>query len=110
MKKSMIIAALMCCIVSVSAQQTSNEPEALKSMKAKIQQVERLNRYENNFTVKLDSVTGNEARFLYEYDNRLNCTKEMRYYDDWLEDVFENTYDEFNRLKKCRFTMPWGNW
>ena len=98
MKKSMIIAALMCCIVSMSAQQTQNEPEALKSMKAKIQQVERLNRHENNFTVKLDSVTGDGIRFLYEYDDRLNCTKEMRYYDDWLEDVFENTYDEFNRL------------
>ena len=98
MKKSMIIAALMCCIVSMSAQQPQNEPEALKSMKAKIQQVERLNRHENNFTVKLDSVTGDGIRFLYEYDDRLNCTKEMRYYDDWLEDVFENTYDEFNRL------------
>ena len=94
----MIIAALMCCVVSVSAQQPQNELEALKSMKAKIQQVERLNRHENNFSVKLDSVTGDGIRFLYEYDDRLNCTKEMRYYDGELEDVFENTYDEFNRL------------
>ena len=74
----MIIAALMCCIVSVSAQQTPNEPEALKSMKAKIQHVERLNRQENNFTVRLDSVIGEAAKFFYEYDARLNCTKESR--------------------------------
>ena len=98
----MIIAALMCCIVSLAAQQTQNEPEALKSMKAKIQQVERLNRHENNFTVKLDSVTGDGTRFLYEYDDRLNCTKEMRYYPTntswYLEQSFENTYDEQNRL------------
>jgi YD repeat-containing protein len=102
MKKSIIIAALMCCIVSLAAQQTQNEPEALKSMKAKIQHVERLNCHENNFTLKLDSVTGNEARFLYEYDSRLNCTKEMRYYPTntswYLEQSFENTYDEQNRL------------
>lgn len=99
----MIIAALMCCIVSMSAQQTQNEPEALKSMKAKIQQVERLNRHENNFTVKLDSVIGESAKFLYEYDDRLNCTKESRYYSEgvkdwWLQQSFENTYDEQNRL------------
>ena len=42
MKKSIIIAALMCCVVSLVAQQTQNEPEALKSMKAKIQQMEPL--------------------------------------------------------------------
>ena len=103
MKKSMIIAALMCCIVSASAQQNQNEPEALNSMKAKIQQVERLNRHENNFTVKLDSVIGESAKFLYEYDDRLNCTKESRYYSEgvkdwWLQQSFENTYDEQNRL------------
>lgn len=97
MKNSLLIVALMCCIVSVSAQQTQ-KPETLKSMKAKIQHVERLNCHENNFTLKLDSVTGNEARFLYEYDSRLNCTKEMRYYPTntswYLEQSFENTYDE----------------
>ena len=101
MKNTFLIAALMCCIVSVSAQQTQ-KPEALKLMKAKIQHVERLNCHENNFTLKLDSVTGNEARFLYEYDSRLNCTKEMRYYPTntswYLEQSFENTYDEQNRL------------
>ena len=101
MKNSLLIVALMCCIVSVSAQQTQ-KPETLKSMKAKIQHVERLNCHENNFTLKLDSVTGNEARFLYEYDSRLNCTKEMRYYPTntswYLEQSFENTYDEQNRL------------
>lgn len=103
MKKHMIFAALMCCVVSLTAQQTQNEPKALKSMKAKIQQVERLNRHENNFTVKLDSVIGESAKFLYEYDARLNCTKESRYYSEgvkdwWLEQSFENTYDEQNRL------------
>ena len=103
MKKSILFAALMCYIVSVSAQQPQNEPEALKSMKAKIQQVERLNRHENNFTVKLDSVTGDELRFLYEYDDRLNCTKEMRYYDDLLGETFENTYDEQNRLTSVTY-------
>ena len=92
----------MCCIVPVSAQQTQKQ-EALKSMKAKIQHVEQLNRHENNFTLKLDSVIGESAKFLYEYDARLNCTKESRYYSEgvkdwWLEQSFENTYDEQDRL------------
>ena len=92
----------MYCIVPVSAQQTQKQ-EALKSMKAKIQHVEQLNRHENNFTVKLDSVIGESAKFLYEYDARLNCTKESRYYSEgvkdwWLEQSFENTYDEQDRL------------
>ena len=103
MKRLFLIAALMCCVVSLAAQQTQNEPEALKSMKAKIQHVERLNRHESNFTVKLDSVIGESAKFLYEYDARLNCTKESRYYSEgvkdwWLQQSFENTYDEQNRL------------
>ena len=102
MKKTLLFAALMCCIVSASAQQTKNEPKEMQSLKDRIQQVERLNRHENQFTQKLDSVTGEEARFLYEYDNRLNCTKEKRYYpssNSWyLDQSFENTYDELNRL------------
>ena len=102
MKKSIIFAALMCCIVSASAQQTKNEPKEMQSLKDRIQQVERLNCNENQFTQKLDSVTGEEVRFLYEYDSRLNCTKEMRYYPSssswYLDESFESTYDEFNRL------------
>lgn len=98
MKTTMILAALMCCLMSATAQQTQYEPVAQKQLEAKIKHVERLNRHENNFTMKLDSVTGEAIRFLYEYDDHLNCTKEMRYYEGRLENAFENTYDEQNRL------------
>ena len=98
----MLFAALMCCVVSLLAQQIKNEPKESQYLKDRIQHVQQLNRYENSFTQKLDSVTGEEIRFLYEYDNHLNCTKEMRYYpsnNSWyLDQSFEYTYDELNRL------------
>jgi len=101
MKKSILFATLLCCIMSALAQPFRKESKQ-RSWEESLELVEKMNGRENLFTMKLDSVTGEEVRILYEYDARLNCTKEMRYYPtntSWhLEQSFENTYDEQNRL------------
>ena len=104
MKKSILFAALLCCIVSASAQPFRKESKQ-RPWEESLKLVEKMNGRENLFTMKLDSVTGEEVRNLYEYDARLNCTKEMRYYPtntSWhLEQSFENTSHKWFGLNDC---------
>lgn len=95
--KFVIVATLMGYMVSASAQQIKNEPKEMRSLKDRIRHVEQLNRYENQFTQKLDSVRREDLIILYEYDARLNCIKESRNKPNWNE-TMENTYDELDRL------------
>ena len=81
MKKTLLFAALMCCIVSASAQQHRNE---------------------NNLTVKLDSITEGMFKSIFEYDAHLNCTRWTEYMDGsngWYVFVrYEYTYDDQDRM------------
>lgn len=94
MKNSIIIAALMCCIVSASAKQNCNE---------------------NDLTVKLDSIKSVGRKFLFEYDTHLNCTRctEYMYISDsigWNFMAFnEYTYDELYRMTSKTTYEPFGN-
>ena len=94
MKNSIIIAALMCCIVSASAKQNCNE---------------------NDLTVKLDSIKSVGRKFLFEYDTHLNCTRrtEYMYISDsigWNFMAFnEYTYDELYRMTSKTTYQPFGN-
>ncbi len=81
MKRSMIFAALMCCVVSLTAQQLKHEPKHQQSLKERVAQVERLNRYTNTFSEKLDSIYGDFQKHQFEYDNRLNCVNLLRVMD-----------------------------
>ena len=58
----------------VGLQQIIAKPKLEKSLEDIIGHVERLNRYENNFHVKLDSVTGYDVLMEFGYDSRFNCT------------------------------------
>ncbi len=101
MKRSMIFAALMCCVVSLTAQQLKHEPKHQQSLKERVAQVERLNRYTNTFSEKLDSIYGDFQKHQFEYDNRLNCVKIDYYWldDEWVLDYTEElAYDELDRV------------
>jgi hypothetical protein len=97
----MIFAALMCCVVSLTAQQLKHEPKHQQSLKERVAQVERLNRYTNTFSEKLDSIYGDFQKYQFEYDNRLNCVKIDYYWldDEWVLDYTEElAYDEQDRV------------
>ena len=101
MKKTMIFAALMCCFVSMSAQQLKHEPKHQQTLKEKVAQVEKLNRYTNTFTETLDSIYSDFEKCQFEYDNRFNCVKIDYYWfdDEWVFDYTEKlTYDELDRV------------
>ena len=94
----MIFATLMCCLVSVTAQQSYDVPEPRK--------IQRMNRYNDCLTVKLDSITTGWSRCLYEYDARLRCTLQTEYrygtigwYVCFLR---EYTYDDLDRVISIR--------
>ena len=94
----MILAALMCCFVSATAQQTYDEPEVLRIL--------RMNRNDNSYIVKLDSVTTGWSRCLYEYDARLNCTRQTEYRVGtigwYVCSTREYTYDDLDRVTSIR--------
>ena len=101
MKKSMIFAALMCCVASLAAQQTYNDPE--------ISRIQQLNRYNNSYTVKLDSATDGYSRRLYEYDDRFRCTLQSTYTLGIIDTMGwitrftrEYTYDDLDRVTSIR--------
>ena len=103
MKKTLLFAALMCCIMSASAQPIRKESKQ-RSWEESLELVEKMNRHENIYTMKLDSVTmnvGDDMRILLDYDAHFNCTWIAIFYlyDEWEMDfAFEYAYDELDRL------------
>ena len=101
MKKLMLFAVLMCFVVSLGAQQTYGDLEVLR--------IQRLNRYNNNYTVKLDSATDGYSRYLYEYDARFRCTLQSTYTLGIIDTMGwitrftrEYTYDDLDRVTLIR--------
>lgn len=103
MKNTILIAALMCCLISASAQPIKKESKP-RSWKESLQLVEKMNSRENVYTMKLDSVTmyqGDNMKVLLDYDAHFNCTWLAVYYleDEWENEfAFEYAYDEQDRL------------
>ena len=101
MKKHLILAALMCCLMSASAQPFKHEHKRPQSLKERIVQVEKLNRYENTFSETLDSIYGDFQKCHFEYDNHFNCVRIDYYWfdDEWVLDYTEElAYDEQDRI------------
>ena len=103
MKNIILIAALLCCFISASAQPIRKESKQ-RSWKESLELVEKMNGRENLFTMKLDSVTmyeGDDMKVLFDYDEHFNCTWiAIAYlYDEWeVEFAYEYAYDEQDRL------------
>ena len=101
MKNLMFFAVLMCFVMSLAAQQTYSDPEILR--------IQLLNRYNNNYTVKLDSATDGYSRYLYEYDTRFRCTLQSVYTYGSIDTIGwimrstrEYTYDDLDRVISIR--------
>ena len=101
-KVLLFLAAMMCCMMSASAQHFIRDSKTQKSWEDKIKTIEQLNRDKNNFTEKLDSITAEETRLLFDYDNRFNCIQMYSYYysgNSWQFDMGNDyTYDELDRI------------
>ena len=88
MKKVLLFAVALCYLMSAPAQPIKNEPKAQKTWKTTNQQVKKLNRHENSFITKLDSVTADWIKYAYDYDARCNCVRKTGY-------DFDNEYGWF---------------
>ena len=97
----MIFAALMCCIMTASAQHPDKKPQAQRSWEESLRIVEKMNRHENVFNTELDSVTSEYTKVVLDYDVHSNCTWFAFYYldDGWeIAYAYEYAYDEQDRL------------
>ena len=105
MKKTLLFAALICCMMPVMAQKTNDiTPKKMREMKKK---VELLNSRSNTYTEKLDSlIAANLYREIINYDERFNCKKVNIYnYDSiggWvLDKVYDYEFDSQDRTHRC---------
>ena len=101
MKRTMLFAALMCCIMSALAQYPDKKPQAQQSWEESLQMVEKMNSRKNVFSTELDSVTSEYTKVVLDYDAHSNCTWFAFYYldDGWeMAYAYEYAYDEQDRL------------
>ena len=108
MKKTLLFAALICCMMPVMAQRNNDKtPKEMREMKKK---VELLNSKANTYTEKLDSIVATDIyRELISYDERFNCKKVNIYnYDSigsWvLNKTYDYEFDSLNRLISTTYT------
>ena len=102
MKKTLLFAAMICCMMPVMAQKTNDmTPKKMREMKKK---VELLNSRANTYTEKLDSIVATDIyREIISYDERFNCKKVSIFnYDSiggWvLDKVYYYEFDSQDRL------------
>ena len=100
MKNTILIASLMCCLISASAQPIKKESKQ-RSWEESLELVEKTNRHDRAYTMELDSVTSEYTKIVLDYDAHSNCTWLALYFldDEWiLGPSYEYHYDEFDRL------------
>ena len=101
MRKVLLFAVAMCCVVAASAQPFKIGHKAQKSLEETLQMVEKMNRHDRAYTMELDSVTSEYTKIVLDYDAHSNCTWLALYFldDEWiLGPSYEYHYDEFDRL------------
>ena len=111
MKKIIIIAALIGCMMPVMAQK-NNDKTPLQQMKESKQNVEQLNCMAGTYTQKLDSVIYSfGAKTVLTYDQNLNCTNSSEYELDYTGSGWEldlstdYEYDNQNRIVTITYLM-----
>ena len=108
MKRILLFAALICCMMPVMAQK--NNDKIFKEMRERRKKIELLNSRANTYTEKLDSLIAvNNYREIISYDERLNCKKVNIYnYDSigiWaLNTIYDYEFDSLNRLISTTYT------
>ena len=115
MKKTLLITALLCCMMPMMAQKSNDKTPAQKMKKTK-QKVEQLNRMAGTYLQKLDSVVEpNLYKEVLEYDELLNCTKNSVYNindaGNWeIYQIYSYEYDAQNRVISINCTSPSEDW
>lgn len=72
MKRIVLIAVALCCMIAVSAQEQNRKQLSLKE---KVKRVETLNRQSHAVTQKLDSIVNDDnSKLVFEYDNHFRRT------------------------------------
>lgn len=104
MKKILVIAAVLCCMFSATAQKVDNAI----LLKDRVKQVNRINHTSETYTEKLDSITtvNSKAKVIVKffYDDRYNVMRMEG--EDW---VREFVYDSLNRVASWLTTYyEWG--
>lgn len=74
MRKVLLFAVAMCCVIAVSAQQFKIGHKAQKTLEETLQMVEKMNRHDRAYTMELDSVTSEYTKIALDYDAHSNCT------------------------------------
>lgn len=107
MKRTMFFVVVMWCLIPASAQQIKKDANDRRPLEETLQMVGKLNRHENAYTEKLDSITlyfdnyGVEGKVVFDYDAHFNCSRLASYalYDEWeMVYAYEYAYDEQDRL------------
>lgn len=107
MRKILLILIVLCGVMPVMAQRTSDKTPSQQMKEAK-QKVESLNRVVMSYSQKLDSVVysiGLSGGFysiggktLLRYDQNLNCINSSTYYFGELDSSTDYEYDDQNRI------------
>ena len=94
MKKVLLFAVALCCMMSAMAQKTDENP----SLKDRVKKVEQLNRNHEVYTQKLDSLIGMEGmiKIAFQYDNQYNIEKLVTYMYGFAVSTAEYYYDAQN--------------
>ena len=73
MKKILLFAVTLCCMMAATAQKTAENP----SLKDRVKKVEQLNRNPEVYTQKLDSMVTSDGliKLVFQYDNHYNLSK-----------------------------------
>ena len=94
MKKVLLFAIALCCMMSAMAQKTTENP----SLKDRVKKVEQLNRNPEIYTHKLDSLVGMEGiiKIVFQYDPHYNLEKLVTYMYGFTASTAEYKYDDQN--------------
>lgn len=107
MKKVLLFAIALCCMMSAMAQKTTENP----SLKDRVKKVEQFNRNPEVYTHKLDSLLGMEGmvKLTFQYDNQYNITKLTTFMYGFTVSTAEYFYDAQNRCIRVIETSMMGD-
>lgn len=105
MKKLLLIAMALCCMIGVSAQEQKRQ----SSLKERVKKVEQINRQDQAFTQKLDSIVNDDnTKILFTYDNLYHRTgMKMVYGSSTVVIDQQFFYDNQGHLTHTTTTSPY---
>lgn len=104
MKRIILIAVALCCMIAVSAQEQNKKQLSLKE---KVKRVETLNRQADAITQKLDSIVNDDnTKVYFEYDNLFHRTSMKLLLGNTVVSDQQFIYDSNGRLSYTTTVSP----